>query len=66
MSCIDIPEPLARLLDTLTNQDSAPLDPEAVTLALAYGWVYTYGGQVGLTGAGAYHAGRERNVGLLE
>lgn len=66
MSCIDSPEPLTRLLGTLANQEPAPLDPDAVTLALSYGWVYEFEGKVALTGAGAYHARRERGVGLLE
>ena len=66
MSCIDIPEPLARLLDTLSDQNTAPLDPDTVTLALQYGWVYEHQGWVALTGAGAYHAGRERAVVLLD
>lgn len=66
MSCIDIPEPLARLLDTLANHYPAALDPAAVILALSYGWVCKFEGKVALTGAGAYHAGRERAVGLLE
>ena len=65
MSCIDIPDPLVRLLDTLANQETDLLDPDAVTLALDYGWVYEFEGQVALTGAGAYHAGKERGGGML-
>jgi hypothetical protein len=69
MSCTSVSEPLRRLLDTPAEDQETPmrrLDEEAVTVALSYGWVYEYGDRVALTGAGAYHAGRERTVGLLE
>ena len=67
MSCTVIPDPLRDLLATVAAHSDIPLDqpdPEHLKVAVAYGWVYEYRGRVGLTGAGAWHAGVERRGGL--
>ena len=68
MSCVEIPEPVQRLLKALSERQGMPaalLDQDAVTLAADNGWVYEHQGLVGLTGTGAYHVGKERGGGLL-
>jgi hypothetical protein len=68
MSCAPIPDPLHDLLATVTTHPGVPverLDPEQYKVAVAYGWTYEYRDRVGLTGAGAWHAGMERRGGLL-
>ena len=63
MTCIGIPEPVQTLLTRLSDDREVPvgsLDHRAASLAISYGWVYEYQGQMSLTGAGAYHAGKER------
>lgn len=68
MSCTPIPTPLMDLLTTVAAHPSIPmdqLDPEQYDVAVAYGWAYEHRGRVGLTGAGAWHAGVERRGGLL-
>lgn len=68
MSCVEVPESVKRLLEELSDGQEMPanvLNHHAVTLAAANGWVYQHQGLVGLTGAGAYHAGKERRGGML-
>jgi len=68
MSCVEFPESVKRLLEELSDGQQKPatvLDHHAVTLAADNGWVYEHQGLVGLTGAGAYHAGKERGGGML-
>jgi len=68
MSCVEVPESVKRLLEDPSDGQEMPvngLDHHAVALATDNGWVYQYQGLVGLTGAGAYHAGKERKGGML-
>ena len=68
MSCNAIPDPLMDLLANVAAHPGVPtdrLDPDQHDMAVAYGWVYEHRGRVGLTGAGAWHAGMERRSGLL-
>ena len=63
MTCVEIPEPVQRLLKALSESQEIPaalLDQDAVTLAAENGWVYEYSEMVGLTGADAYHAATGR------
>lgn len=68
MSCVEVPESVKRLLVELSHGREMPanvLDHHAVALAADNGWVYQHQGLVGLTGAGAYHAGKGRRGGML-
>ena len=69
MSCVEIPEPVQRLLKALSEEKTVPvaaLDQNAAGIAIRYGWVYEYQGVLGLTGAGAYHVSDARRGGMLE
>ena len=69
MSCVEIPEPVERLLKALSEEKTVPvasLDQDAAGIALRYGCVYEYRGMLGLTGAGAYHVSEGRGGGMLE
>jgi len=68
MSCTTTPDPLRDLLATVAAHPGVPvdqLDPAQYKVAVAHGWVYEYRGRVGLTGAGAWHAGMRGRGGLL-
>ena len=68
MSSTTIPDALRDNLTGVATHPGVPadyLDPTQFKVAIAYGWVYAYNGRVGLTGAGACHAGMERRGGLL-
>ncbi len=59
---------MKRLLEALSDDREMPanvLDHHAVTLAAGNGWVYEHQGLVRLTGAGAYHVGKQRKGGQL-
>jgi hypothetical protein len=63
-----IPDALRDLLTTVAAHPGIPvdrLDPEQYKVAVSYGWVYEYRGQVELTGAGAWHIGQGRRGGIL-
>ena len=68
MSCTTIPAPLMELMTAVATHPGTPvdqLDPVQYEVAAPNGWVYEYRRRVGLTGAGAWHAGMERRGGLL-
>jgi hypothetical protein len=56
------------LLATVAAQPGVPadrIDAETYAVAVRYGWVYEHRGRVGLTVAGAWHAGQGQRGGLL-
>ena len=69
MSCAEIQAPMRHLLDFLAAQreaSAADVDTSTLSEAVRCGWVYVHNGRAALTGAGAYHTGRERGAGLLD
>ena len=68
MSCTTISDALRDLLAPVAAHPGIPvdhLDSEQYEVAVGCGWGSEFRGQVGLTGAGAWHAGVEGRGGLL-